>query len=220
MPSDMTEPFTGWPTHTYSWLGELEENNEKPWFEANRGPFNEMKSASESFVAELATTLKLSGTPKVWRIYRDQRFSKGEPYKTEHDMGVLDDDGVLHGLRIEPDGVVVAFGVGGIGGFAKEPLAKFRKAIMEPKQAAALAGHLDELRGLGFELGEPELKRPSKDLPDGHPHPELSRHKSLFLTKTYAGQPKWLFKQGALDRIAADLTLAAPLRTWLVKALA
>ncbi len=213
------EPFAGWPKHTYDWLSDLEANNDKPWFDANRVAFDEIKASSQSFVHDLAATMELTGTPKVWRIYRDQRFAKGEPYKTDHDMGVLDDDGVLHGLRIGPNEVVVAFGIGGIGGFAKTQLANYREAVADQSWATEFASRLDALIELGFELGEPELKRPLKTLADDHPHPDLSRRKSLFLTKTYSGKPTWLFKPTALTRVADDLGQTTPVRSWLLDVL-
>ncbi len=217
MTNDM--PFTGWPNHTYRWLADLADNNDKPWFQANRGDFDEINAASKAFAAALADRLELDGTPKVWRIHRDQRFSKGEPYKTEHDGGVIDEAGMLHGFRIESTGVTVAFGVGGIGGFAKEQLASFREAVADPGSASDLASALDGAAADGFVLGEPELKRPLKDLVEGHPHPELSRHKSLFLTKTHGDQPTWLFEAGALDRIVEELASIASVRAWVSAAL-
>lgn len=209
-----TDSFDGWPRHTYDWLATLAENNDKEWFTANRAEFDEMNAASKAFAAALAERLGSSGTPKVWRIHRDQRFSKGEPYKTEHDGGVMDDEGMLHGFRIESTGLTVAFGIGGIGGFAKSQLARFRDAIVDPASAGVLADALDGASAAGFVLGPPELKRPLKDLPDDHPHPDLSRHKSLFLTKTHADRPSWLFDAGALDRVVEDLAAIAPVRDW------
>lgn len=212
--------FGGWPSHTYRWLDELADNNDKAWFDANRAAFDEMNAASKAFVVALADRLDLDGTPKVWRIHRDQRFSKGEPYKTEHDGGVIDDAGMLHGFRLQSSGVTVAFGVGGIGGFAKPQLARFRTAITDPGAASDLADRLEAAAAAGFELGEPELKRPLKELGDDHPHPDLSRHKSLFLTKVHDGRPTWLFEPAALDHIVGDLRATEPVREWVASALA
>lgn len=70
---------------------ELELNNEKPWFEANKRRYEaSVKRPLESFVGDLIDALKrfdpaIAMTPKeaIFRIYKDVRFSKDKtPYKT------------------------------------------------------------------------------------------------------------------------------------------
>ncbi len=211
----MTEPFAGWPKHTFAWLGELEANNNKPWFTENRGPYDEINASSKAFVVELTERLAASGINgegKVWRIHRDQRFSKGEPYKTTHDLGLFDEMGALHGLRIEPHGVTIAYGQQVMG---KQQLADFRETIVDPTAAKALATAIGKVEKKGFSLNEPDLKRPLKDLPDDHPHPNLSRHKAFFMTKFIDGSPSWMFSAKAVDRVVKELDATAPLRDWL-----
>lgn len=209
--------FTGWPTHLFSWLADLEDNNNKPWFTENRASFDEINAASKIFVDELQNQLAangITGEGKVWRIYRDQRFSKGAPYKTTHDLGVFDDRGALHGLRIEPNGVTLAYGLHAL---STSQLAEFRAAIIDPSRAGELDGILTKVDKAGFGLDEPALKRPLKELPTHHPHPELSRHKGLFVTKNVAGEPAWMFSPSALDRVVGELAKTAPLQAWLAK---
>ncbi len=211
----MTSSFTGWPPHLFSWFADLEQNNNKPWFTEHRAGFDEINAASKLFANELEERLAsagINGEGKVWRIHRDQRFSKGEPYKTTHDLGLFDETGALHGLRIEPHGVTLAYG---LLPFSKTQLEKYREAIAEPAAATDLDKVLAKVDKAGFGLGEPDLKRPLKTLPDDHPHPDLSRYKGLFVTKYVEGQPSWIFKAGALSHVEKELAKTRPLQAWL-----
>ena len=72
-------------------FAELEFNNHKEWFEANKKRYeNSVKKPMEAFAAEMIGRMQviepeISMTPReaVFRIYRDVRFSKDKtPYKT------------------------------------------------------------------------------------------------------------------------------------------
>ncbi len=72
-------------------FSELEQNNERPWFEKNKKRFERsVKHPMEAFAAEMIGRMQqidsqISMLPKdsVFRIYRDTRFSKDKtPYKT------------------------------------------------------------------------------------------------------------------------------------------
>lgn len=207
-----TPNFTGWPAATYSWLAELAENNNKPWFTDNRATYDEMRSASMNFIESLAVKMNSEGEAKVWRIHKDARFSKGgDPYKVTHDFGLFE-NGWMDGMRIESTGVTVA-----LGSFAwsKEQLVRYREAVVDSDHAAELMDALAEAAAAGFGLDEPELKRPLKDLPEDHPDPGLTRRKGMFLTKSYPKSPKWIFKSAALDRVFGDVQSVPLLRSWM-----
>ena len=77
-------------------LQELSENNNRPWFEANKKRYLEAKARIEQLAVELVAAVRgfddtigpLSPNDCTWRIYRDVRFSKDKrPYKTQ--MGVF-----------------------------------------------------------------------------------------------------------------------------------
>jgi uncharacterized protein (TIGR02453 family) len=76
-------------------LEELSENNNKPWFEANKQRYRSAKERVDELAVELIDAIRRFDdtigllTPKdcTWRIYRDTRFSSDKrPYKTQ--MGV------------------------------------------------------------------------------------------------------------------------------------
>ena len=89
----MTNGFAGFPKDFFAFFRELRENNERPWFEANKQRFRDSVQAPMSeFIAAMAPLLaKISkhfvADPRpnggsMFRIYRDVRFSRNKrPYK-------------------------------------------------------------------------------------------------------------------------------------------
>ncbi|NLO68566.1 MAG: DUF2461 domain-containing protein [Bacteroidales bacterium] len=73
-----------------NFLSELEQNNNRDWFEQNRVVYEEARSLFEGFIAEVLSSLSRIDsrlralTPKqvIFRIYRDTRFAHDKtPYK-------------------------------------------------------------------------------------------------------------------------------------------
>ena len=84
----METAFVGMPDEGLAFLEDLEERNTKEFFDANKGVFKEQVQAPftalvEAAAARLRRSVPGIGQPKVFRIYRDLRFSKDKtPYKT------------------------------------------------------------------------------------------------------------------------------------------
>ena len=78
------------PKSSLDFLTQLKENNNKPWFEANKPKYlielNHIEKFAGALLHELSKTDVLetaSGKKSVYRIYRDIRFSKDKtPFKT------------------------------------------------------------------------------------------------------------------------------------------
>jgi len=78
------------PKSSLDFLTELKENNNKPWFDANKQNYlvelNHIETFAGALLEELSKTDVLetaSGKKSVYRIYRDIRFSKDKtPFKT------------------------------------------------------------------------------------------------------------------------------------------
>jgi len=78
------------PQSSLDFLTQLKENNNKPWFEANKPNYliqlNHIETFAGALLDELSQTDVLetaSGKKSVYRIYRDIRFSKDKtPFKT------------------------------------------------------------------------------------------------------------------------------------------
>lgn len=74
------------PRETFSFLNRLSENNNREWFTENKKEFKEIEREVKQFYNQLAEELNKHDKidkVKVFRIYRDVRFSKDKtPYKT------------------------------------------------------------------------------------------------------------------------------------------
>ena len=77
--------------NVFSFLQQLEKNNNRDWFQKNKTQFtevqNQIKNVAFSISALLNEHDSIENT-KVFRIYRDVRFSKNKlPYKTHFGIG-------------------------------------------------------------------------------------------------------------------------------------
>ena len=123
----------------FDFLSDLEQHNNKPWFEQHRADYELARARFESFVDELILAYggmeDFGGTTAkdcVMRIYRDTRFSKDKsPYKIN--MGATLAPGgkksvrLGYHLHLQPhDQSLIA---GGLYMPGPEQLARFRKAI-------------------------------------------------------------------------------------------
>ena len=118
-------------------LKSLKRNNDREWFEKNRGKYENAKEDFEQFVSALIKELSkinpalgsLKAKDCVFRIYRDVRFSKNKaPYKTN--MGAYFVEG---GKKSEKAGFYIQAepGNGFIAGGCWMPQAPALKAIRQ-----------------------------------------------------------------------------------------
>ena len=93
------------------------------------------------------------GTAKLFRPYRDVRFSGDKtPYKTHQGATVHDDAGRLGAwyVQLSADGLRVG---GGVWRLESDQLERYRRAVADDLQGARLAGRARPAGGCGFELG-------------------------------------------------------------------
>ncbi|HEX8357234.1 MAG TPA: DUF2461 domain-containing protein [Segetibacter sp.] len=127
-------------TSTLTYIKNLTQNNNKPWFEENRTFFNQAKEDFEKLVTEIITKFgkvdsdiaPLEAKNCIFRQYRDVRFSKDKtPYK-QHKGASFDRGGKKSGfagyyLHIQPGDKSMAGG--GIWMPEAAPLKKIRQEI-------------------------------------------------------------------------------------------
>ena len=174
---------------TLAFLGDLERNNNKAWFDKNRARYDEARGRFEDFVQALIVEIgafeNLTGvTPKdsIFRINRDIRFSKDKsPYKT-HMAAAIAPGGRKSGtmgyyLHIGPRNQSMLGG--GVHMPEPEQLARWREAV--DRDAAKLNQVLDNkefVRYYGALEGE-RLKSAPKGFPPDHPQIELLKLKQF-----------------------------------------
>lgn len=109
---------------TFEFLEQLKHNNDREWFQENKGLYdaanNNVKEFVEGLIAELSTidpyiNLDIKASKCMFRIYRDVRFSKDKsPYKHWLAAGISIDgrklDGPEYYIHIEPNKSFVAVG--------------------------------------------------------------------------------------------------------------
>lgn len=111
-------------THILKFLKTLSKNNDRVWFEKNKGDYLQAKEEFELFVEKVLKELikfnpSLAGlNPKKlpFRIYRDVRFSKDKsPYKINMGAGFSPNGKLVqepgYYLHIQPGGSFVAGGI-------------------------------------------------------------------------------------------------------------
>lgn len=166
-------------------LRQLEANNSKAWFSANRELYeSSLKDPGnrfcESVCACLAERLSVPCDFKVFRIHRDLRFSKDKtPYNTyfRASFGPIMEESfnALWHLNVEPK--TASFGVGKVR-LSKLELASYRQAaISDP--GPELAEILCALNAQGNRVSDPELKRAPKGFPSSPGADSLLLRKSV-----------------------------------------
>ena len=78
--------MSGIPKEVFSFLKKLKKNNNREWFLEHKAEFKDIETRVKKFYADLNTQISKHDEIdklKVFRIYRDVRFSKDKtPYKT------------------------------------------------------------------------------------------------------------------------------------------
>jgi uncharacterized protein (TIGR02453 family) len=171
-------------------FGALAANNSKAWFEPQKARYiDEIRKPAE-FMADLVAEdlARLTGkphSPKVFRIYRDVRFSKDKTPLKSHlhvKWASADKDDLAPAwfFGLSPDRFFVGMGVTSLQG---ESLTRYRAFV--DAWGDGLSDALDATLALGgqFSVWGPEpLKRVPKPYDQDHPHAELLKRKSLAIS--------------------------------------
>lgn len=177
--------FAGFPVAALDFYDDLEVDNTKSFWEAHKHVYQEsvlapMKALTAALEPEF-------GAAKIFRPYRDVRFSKDKtPYKTHQGafVGVAEATGYY--LELSPRGVRVG------GGFYHAPtarLAAFRAAVAHDRFGPELKRLLAAVEKDGFEIGGERLKTTPRGFEADHPRIDLLRHKSLTAGRSLGFEP-------------------------------
>jgi len=199
-----------WPPEALEFLRELEDNNDRDWFKANRARYDEYLVAPGRALAERLGHL---GEARFFRPYNDARFHARPPIKEQ--LGIAIGYGAAGGFYVELslDGVLVG---AGLHHPASDQLERFRAAIDDGRRAAAFERALAKTAAAGLELVPPELKRAPRGYPLDHPRIDRLRLKQLTVFDRHP-LGGWLHTPAATERVTAQLEAARPLVAWLTK---
>ena len=214
---------------TLKFLKDLKRNNRRVWFHDHKAQFEKARDEFAQFVYELAEgvanfdeevkrVLSHEKTVKIFRIYRDVRFSKDKsPYKTNF-AGVIGPGG----MKDENPGYYlhIAPGESSVGGGLHMP---------DPKTLARIRGSIDkDASRLRKVLASKEFKKHFKGInpyytlktvprgfDKGHPAADLLKNKSFTASKHFSDSQvlKSTFIKEALKSFKALKPLVSYLRS-------
>ena len=184
--------ITAVPNSTLEFLEELKENNHRPWFQENKERFqteyNQFKALAEE-LKDLMTHHDEIEQVKVFRIYRDVRFSKNKsPYKNHLSGHLKRATKWRRGgyyFHIEPGN---SFLGGGFWGPNSEDLKRIRQEIAQDAKplrkiinSASFKKHFGELAG-------DQVKTAPKGYAKDHPNIDLLRYKQYLLYRSFTDE--------------------------------
>jgi uncharacterized protein (TIGR02453 family) len=225
--------FSGFADAEGRFFKSLAKKNERDWFLAHKEEFETGWNAPmKALLGDLRDAVDASyarcdlDEPKVFRIFRDVRFSKDKsPYKT-HIGGYI--PVARRGKKATDLPMAVYFHVGAGETFAaaghymmeKESLERFRAAVADDKRGKELVKILAALAKKGFVAqAHDRSKRVPKGFPPDHPRAELLTYKGL--TVGFPPVPKAMLTSRKLVKWLSDgCKASAPLVDWLVVATA
>ncbi|HEY6595822.1 MAG TPA: DUF2461 domain-containing protein [Asanoa sp.] len=199
--------FRGWPSEALEFYEGLEADNSKTYWEAHRGVYEDQVRAP--MVALLADLEPEFGPAKIFRPYRDVRFSADKtPYKTAI-AATLERGGYIH---LSAEGLSAG---NGMYHMEADQLARYRAAVHDDASGATLDKLVAEAARVGIEIsGHDRLKRTPRGYAADHPRADLLRHKGIVAWKSWPVAP-WLGTPAAKKRIVEFLRATTPLKDWL-----
>ncbi len=200
--------FRGFPAEALEFLTELEANNDRDWFKANRKRYDELLVAPATALGEDLSDL---GRPKLFRPWNDTRFHAAPPIKEHLGLAVGYEGAGGFYVELSLDGLLVA---AGLHNPASDQVERMRIAIDKPRTAASLRKAIGVAEAAGLELNEPDLVRGPRGYAADHPRLDLLRRRRLTVAKRQQ-TGRWLERPAAGKRIRDQLDAAAPLVRWL-----
>jgi uncharacterized protein (TIGR02453 family) len=200
--------FAGWPIEAVEFYEGLEADNSKVYWQDNKAVYDRhVKAPMEELLAELADEF---GTGKIFRPYRDVRFSADKtPYKTN--CAATIGSGYV---SFSAEGLSVGGGL-----YMPDPkaLARYREAVDKEKSGAELAAIVAALHKAGYDtMAHDVLKTAPRGYPKDHPRIDLLRHKGIAMMRTWP-VGAWLGTKKARDRVVETLRAGVPLNDWLAR---
>ena len=175
------------PKNTISFLKELKLNNNREWFNENKDRFNTIQSQVKIFAKEVNDSLNVSDNIekiKIFRIYRDLRFSKDKtPYKKNIGMAFHRAKPELRGgyyLEISADESFIAVGFWNPN---KEDLLRIRKEIEIDGQEFKRIVNQKKIKEIWGDLKGDEVKTSPKGFTSDHEYIDLIKKKQFIFIK-------------------------------------
>lgn len=203
--------FDGFPDEGLAFYEGLLADNSKAYWTDNKDVYERaVKRPMQALVDELAAEW---GDPKMFRPYRDVRFSADKsPYKTHQGVFFSVVEGVGYYVHVDADGLYVA---GGFHAHSKDQTARYRSAVDAPGTGGTLEKITAKLVKNGFELGGDRVKTRPRGVPADHPRLALMRHESLIAGRRHE-PAAWLHTAETLSVVRREWRSLQPLTAWII----
>ncbi len=198
--------FDGWPAEALEFYAGLEDDNSKSYWTSHKPVY---EAAVLRPMTELLELLAPEfGPPKIFRPYRDLRFSPDKtPYKTHIGATV----GGAAYVQLSADGLSA-----GTGRWQLDPaeLARYRAAVAAMSTGGDLESIIAVIEKAGHEVhGHGTLKTAPRGYPPDHPRIGLLRHKGLTAWQHWTPAP-WLRTASAATRLQSFFRTGAAVCDW------
>ena len=173
----------------FSFLIDLKQNNNREWFNDHKPAFLEAQQEVKEFVKDLEEVMEthdvlLSSSTKIFRIYKDVRFSKDKtPYKTSWNVSFKREGAERRGgyyLHLEPNNSFIA---GGFFGPNPQDLLHIRKQIQQ--DSSGLRQAIKQVSGSLGSLSGDQVKSAPKGFSKKDPAIDLLRFKQFVYRKSF-----------------------------------
>lgn len=173
----------------FQFLNELKANNTREWFNAHKPTFTTYQNEVKAFYQEVEDRLAQTDIierHKVFRIYRDVRFSKDKtPYKSRFAGYFIRGTQELRGgyyLNIEPGNSIAG---GGFYGPEADDLKRIRKEFEQDDSEIRAILNEPSFKKLFGSLQGQELKSAPRGFNSEHPAIDLIRKKQFYMIRNF-----------------------------------
>lgn len=205
----------------FTFFKELEKNNDRNWFEAHKPRFKSLEKDIKEFSQTLETGLndhdRIEKT-KLFRIYRDVRFSKNKtPYKTHFGIALHREKPALRGgyyIHLKSGESFIGTGFWGP---SKEDLFRIRKELeVDSEELRELMAHPNFKKTWGTLAGD-EVKTAPKGFSKEHPNIDLIKKKQYVFIKKFEDQE--VLSSNFLDQVLFHFKAIRPFFDYMTEVL-
>ncbi len=190
----------------FKFLNDIKSNNNREWFNTNKQRYKwSLEQIKNSIVklVELMNSHDKIENYKIFRIYRDVRFSKNKtPYKNNFGISLVREKTMLRGgyyLHIEPSN---SFSAVGLWQPEKDDLFRIRKEIdLDGKEFRDIISSKLITKKWGNLIGD-SLKSSPRGFSKDHEYISLLRRKSFLFKKNYNDQE--VVSKDFIDKLNQD----------------
>ncbi|AOR29644.1 conserved hypothetical protein (DUF24) [Formosa sp. Hel1_33_131] len=197
----------------FSFLKILQKNNNRDWFQEHKAAFKEVEMGVKQFYAQLfeqLNTVDSIDTFKVFRIYRDVRFSKNKlPYKIHFSGSFHRTKPELRGgyyLHLAPQNE--SFIATGFWDPNKEDLLRIRKEFETDSEEIRALMEAPKFKSVWGRMQGDELKSAPRGFDKLDPNIDLIRRKQFIFTKKFTD--KEVLSKGFEQQVIDDFEVIRP----------